>query len=274
MRSRNLVRAEPLLGDMLLQEPPKEGTGTAPKRTTRPLKRGETMQKRRQKRRMERSIRAQVVNVEHLTAIEGKAIVAFDLELSGTFPDDIIEIGAIRLQEGADSVSVFHELVHPRTFINRTVRKMTGLDKDDFKGKDRLPDILPAFLQFVGEDAVVLGHAVGDNDILSINLALARIAKKTGQRRKFCPPYVDTVRLAKSILSKDTTKFNLEALLLHFGWRAKQKHRALDDALGAYLLFECLLKDIPHGIPSFPSLFDTPSGTEIVLERFERNEES
>lgn len=266
MRSHTSSKGDAPRGAENLQEKKNAGELRGKKRTP---KRSSTIQGRRQKRRIERSIRAQAVSMENMTAIHGKPIVAFDLELAGTFPDDIIEIGAIRLQEGTDRVAVFHELIRPRTFINQTVRKMTGLDKEDFKGKESLPDILPAFLRFVGDDAVVLGHAVGDNDILSINLALARIARTTGQRRRFCPPYMDTVRLAKKLLPKDTKKFNLEILLQRFGWKARQKHRALDDAIGAYLLFQCLLDATPQGLVPFPNLFSSTEGKTLVRERFE-----
>ena len=255
-----------------LQETAKERVNSMRRREKYLPKRAELAQSRRQKRRIERSIRAQAIPMEHISAIEGRAIVAFDLELAGTFPDDIIEIGAIRLQEGVEHIAVFHELIRPRTFVNRTVREMTGLDKEDFKGKESLPHILPAFLQFVGEESIVLGHAIGDNDLLSINLALARIARKTGRSRRFCPPYLDTVGFARSVLPKETVKFNLEALLQRFGWQAKQKHRAFDDAIGAYLLFESLLGEMQK-VPSFPSLFDRLDGKKLVLERFDREAE-
>ncbi|WP_440330297.1 hypothetical protein, partial [Mitsuokella multacida] len=84
---------------------------------------------RRRKKQLERAIHAQSVSLDGLAELHPRGVVSFDLEMAGAFPDDIIEIGAIRLPLGSDKIEVFRRLIRPRTFINRTVRNMTGLTK-------------------------------------------------------------------------------------------------------------------------------------------------
>lgn len=119
---------------------------------------------------------------------------------------------------------------------------MTGLTKEDLRDKSTLDVILPEFLDFVDPEDLVVGHAIGDNDLLSINLALMRMNHQNGTNIRFCPRYLDTVRLAQQLLPK-RKKYNLIALLESFGWHSKKKHRAFEDALASYVLLECLLED-------------------------------
>ena len=74
--------------------------------------------------------------------------------MAGAFPDDIIEIGAIRMPIASDKIEVFRRLIRPRTFINRTVRNMTGLTKEDLRDKSPLDVILPEFLDVVDPEAL------------------------------------------------------------------------------------------------------------------------
>lgn len=224
--------------------------------------------KRRQRRRkhqIERAIHAQSVNLEGLASLSPRAVVSFDLEMAGAFPDDIIEIGAIRMPISSDKIEVFRRLIRPRTFINRTVRNMTGLTKEALRDKSTLDVILPEFLDFVDPEDLVIGRAIGDNDLLSINLALLRINRKNGTDIRFCPRYLDTVRLAQMLLPK-RKKYNLIALLASYGWHSKKKHRAFEDALSSYVLLECLLKDKPQKPAWLPDILTRQGGRELVHE--------
>lgn len=220
---------------------------------------------RRRKKQLERAIYAQSVSLEGLAELHPRGVVSFDLEMAGAFPDDIIEIGAIRMPIASDKIEVFRRLIRPRTFINRTVRNMTGLTKEDLRDKSPLDVILPEFLDFVDPEDLVVGHAIGDNDILSINLALMRMNHKNGTNIRFCPRYLDTVRLAQQLLPK-RKKYNLVALLESFGWHTKKKHRAFEDALASYVLLECLLKDNEEKPDWLPDLLAREGGRSLVCQ--------
>ena len=122
----------------------------------------------------------------------------------------------------------------------------------------------PTELGMMGAGMLV-GHAIGDNDILSINLALMRMNHKNGTNIRFCPRYLDTVRLAQQLLPK-RKKYNLVALLESFGWHTKKKHRAFEDALASYVLLECLLKDNEEKPDWLPDLLAREGGRSLVCQ--------
>ncbi|MDY4474466.1 3'-5' exonuclease [Mitsuokella sp.] len=218
---------------------------------------------RRRKKQLERAIRAQAIHCDRLASLHPTGIVSFDLELAGPFPDDIIEIGALRLDLSTDTVECFQRLCRPRTFINRTVQDMTGLLKEDLRHEKTLPETLPGFLDFVRPDDIVVGHAIGDNDLLSINLALLRINRDQHTEICFYPRYLDTVRLAQQFLPKNH-KYNLEVLLESFGWQNREKHRALADAVASYVLLQELL-ELGRCKPAWlPDLMTRRGGPELV----------
>lgn len=226
------------------------------------------LQKKHRSRQLERVIRSRILHMKELSFMSPAPIVAFDLELAGSFADDIIEIGAIRIDPLDDHIRIFSSLVRPRTFVNRTVRKMTGITKEQLRDKKTIAEVLPEFLSFVGDDSVMLGHAIGDNDLLSINLAMSRLRKCAHLQRRFYPRYIDTVRVAQRVLPKSIKKFNLQFLLEQFGWKAKQLHRALDDAIAAYLLFQMLL-DYQGRRPTWiPDILDMSEGEALLKDRF------
>ena len=88
---------------------------------------------RRRKKQLERAIHAQSVSLDGLAELHPRGVVSFDLEMAGAFPDDIIEIGAIRLPLGNDKIEVFRRLIRPRTYITRTGRNITGLPQEEHR---------------------------------------------------------------------------------------------------------------------------------------------
>ncbi len=230
--------------------------------------RSEQLQKKHRSRQLERVIRSRILHMKELSSMMPAPIVAFDLELAGSFADDIIEIGAIRVSPTEDHIRIFSSLIRPRTFVNRTVRKMTGITKEELRDKKTIAEVLPEFLSFVGDDSIMLGHAIGDNDLLSINLAMSRLRKCTHSQRRFYPRYIDTVRVAQKVLPKTVKKFNLQFLLEQFGWKANQSHRALDDAIASYLLFQMLL-GYQGGKPAWiPNIMNMSEGEALLKDRF------
>ena len=121
----------------------------------------------REKQKVERAIRRKALwlsiktreifaEAQEEKSVTAPAIVSFDLERAGFAEDDIIEIGAVRMEAGAETFQKFHALVRPRTKMNRYVEKLTGITGAELAGEKPLPEVLPDFLRFVG-NAVVVG---------------------------------------------------------------------------------------------------------------------
>ena len=203
----------------------------------------------REKQKMERAIRRKALwlsikpreifaETREEKPFTAPAIVSFDLERAGFAEDDIIEIGAVRMEAGAGTFQKFHALVRPRTKMNRYVEQLTGITGAELAGEKSLPEVLPDFLRFVG-NAVVVGHAIGDNDIVQINLALRRY--KLPGRRSFLPRFM-AHRLFDR-LQPPLAKFGLSFLLARYGLEMPAKHRAVEDAIASYILLSRLLTD-------------------------------
>lgn len=128
---------------------------------------------------------------------------AIDLETTGNSPlsDDIIEVGAIRYRDGK-AVAQFQELVNPGYKVPPFISDMTGISDDMLQEARSLGEILPEFLDFIGDD-IVLGHNVHfdvnfiydacincelppfSNDLIDI-LRISRLLHKDWQSHRLC----------------------------------------------------------------------------------------
>ena len=168
------------------------------------------------------------------TACAGqKAAAKLALEGAGFLEEDITEIAAIRVSASGDILDIYQQLVKPITKLNRRVVAITGITEDMLADKPKLPDVLDEFFSFVG-DSIVLGHDIGYNDIMNINMACRRFHRKD----LFLPRFLDTERIAKRLLPTQTGgKFGLDALMKYYNLQAEGEHRALADCYSAWALY-------------------------------------
>ena len=84
--------------------------------------------------------------------------VAFDLETTGlsSVTDRIIEIGAVILKNGQE-VDRFQTFVDPERPLERKIVDLTGITDEMLKGAPKIEEVLPKFLEFVG-DRVLVAH--------------------------------------------------------------------------------------------------------------------
>ena len=161
------------------------------------------------------------------------SFVVFDLEGAGFLEEDITEIAAIRVSASGDILDIYQQLVKPITKLNRRVVAITGITEDMLADKPKLSDVLDEFFTFVG-DSIVLGHDIGYNDIMNINMACRRFHRKD----LFLPRFLDTERIAKRLLPTQTGgKFGLDALMKYYNLQAEGEHRALADCYSAWALY-------------------------------------
>ncbi len=97
--------------------------------------------------------------------------VIFDIETSGLNPskDKIIEIGAVKYINNR-KVDEFNYLINPNVKLEKIITEVTGLTDHDLIDKPNIKEILPKFLDFIG-DYPVIGHNVSfDIDFVNYNL--------------------------------------------------------------------------------------------------------
>ncbi len=167
------------------------------------------------------------------------ALVAFDLEMAGYAVDDITEICAVKVDAEGHTLAEYQQLIKPRTRLNKRVVEMTGITMEMLRDKPPLEDVLDDFFRFVGTE-VVLGHDIGYNDIMNLNLACRRLGRKL-----FHPRFLDTSRLAKRYLTQEETggRYGLDSLLGHYGLHADTEHRAMADCYSALTLYGRIMAD-------------------------------
>lgn len=161
--------------------------------------------------------------------------VVFDLETTGfsSKNDKIIEIGAVKIQNGA-IVDNFSEFVNPRRPIPYKITELTGINDDMVSDAQSIEDILPRFLEFIGDSIVVAHNAGFDCSFISKNCNDLGLS--------FEPTIVDTVPLCR-FLYPELKSVKLNIVAKHLGVKLESHHRAVDDAKAtADILLECFKK--------------------------------
>ena len=89
-----------------------------------------------------------------------KKFVVFDLETTGfsATHDRIIEIGAVKVNRG-EIVDRFSTFVDPEIPIPFKIEKLTSISDADVRNAPTIEEILPKFIDFIGDAALVAHNA-------------------------------------------------------------------------------------------------------------------
>lgn len=159
--------------------------------------------------------------------------IAVDLETTGLDPkrDKIIEIGAVKVR-GGQAVEFYEQLINPGRKLSEVVMKITHLTDKDLEKAPTIQEVLPAFLDFAGNDCL-LGHFI----LFDFSfLKKAAINEGFGFEKEA----IDTLSIARKYLPElDSRK--LSDLCEYFQISHKA-HRALHDAQATVALYEKLLE--------------------------------
>ncbi len=148
--------------------------------------------------------------------------VVFDLETTGfsSKNDKIIEIGAVKLK-GGEIVDSFSSFVDPEMMIPYKITELTSITQNMVDGKPKISEVLPKFIEFVGDAVLVAHNAAFDVGFIKKNLADMGMDLKN--------PVMDTVPLAR-YLYPELKKVKLNQVANHLGISLDNHHRAVDDA--------------------------------------------
>ena len=160
--------------------------------------------------------------------------VAFDLETTGlsSRSDTIIEIGAVLLKRGVE-IDRFQTFVDPERPLDMRIVELTGISQEMLRGAPKLSEVLPKFLEFVG-DRVLVAHN-SDFDTGFVRAACAKL----GLPYRFTA--VDTLILAQNMLPH-LNKFKLDIVAGALSLPEFNHHRAGDDAMTCGLILDRLMK--------------------------------
>jgi DNA polymerase III epsilon subunit family exonuclease len=153
-----------------------------------------------------------------------------DLETTGLsrYYNKITEIGAIKVSENK-VVGKYQKLVNPETQIPEFITRLTGIDDSLVKNEKTINEVLPSFLEFVGDD-IIVGHNISF-DIGFLNYNLYKHLNTYLDNNKLC-----TIKLSKRLVP-DLASRKLTALCDYFQVPHFNAHRALSDVLATNHIF-------------------------------------
>lgn len=160
----------------------------------------------------------------HLPLAEVPFVVV-DLETTGGRAGEshITEIGAVKVR-GGEVLGEFHTLVDPGVPVPAFIQVLTGITDEMLAGSPRIESVIPAFLEFARGCVLVAHNAPFDVGFLRASTRALGLTWPA-------PPVVDTVVLARRLVSRDEVpNHKLGTLAAHFGAVVTPDHRALHDA--------------------------------------------
>lgn len=171
------------------------------------------------------------MGIETKRTHKGKSLVLFpedytvvDIETTGFDPmfDEIIEVAGIKYR-GRNEVGRFQSIVKPDDGISDYITALTGITNEMVADAPGIEDVLPRFLEFIGED-IVVGHNVHFDVNFIYDYA------EDFELKPFSNNLVDTLRLSRR-LYPELQSHKLSALAAHFGVEPDGEHRALADCV-------------------------------------------
>ena len=155
--------------------------------------------------------------------------IVFDTETTGFYPeggDKLVDIGAVELINHVPTGKTYHQYINPERSIPEEVVKVHGLTEEFLKDYPVFADIAQDFIDFIGDDGILVAHNARKFDIPFLNYEL----KKAGFNEYTEDRFIDTLEIAQKMFPG--ARNNLDALCKRFGVDNSNRtlHGALIDA--------------------------------------------
>ncbi|MFF4987332.1 DEDD exonuclease domain-containing protein [Streptosporangium saharense] len=170
------------------------------------------------------------------TPLDQITFVVFDLETTGVSADEhaITEIGAVKVR-GGEVLGEFGTLVDPGSPIPPFISVLTGITDAMVTAAPRIDSVLPSFLEFA-RGSTLVAHNAGF-DLSFVRAACAALGYPAPGN-----PVVDTVVLARRLLTRDEVPNYKLATLAKVFSRTEPCHRALADARATVDVLHALIE--------------------------------
>ena len=171
--------------------------------------------------------------------------VSLDLETTGLEPkkDRIIEIGAAKIRDG-EVQETYSLLVDPRIKIPERITDLTGINDQMVEGQPFVEEAVKGLLEFC-EERPLLGH-----NLMFDYSFVKHSAVNMGM--PFEKQGMDTLKIAR-VLLPDLESRSLQRLRQYYQIPQQEAHRALEDALTTFRLYERLRTEF---VEKSPELFE------------------
>ncbi len=161
--------------------------------------------------------------------------VVFDIETTdlSVKRGKIIEISAVKLSQ-MTIVDRFSTFVNPEEKLSEFTKSLTTIEDKDLVSAPKIAEVLPEFIDFIGDSILVAHNALFDLRHLYENM------KKLNITRTFSA--IDTLNLARYHYP-ELKRFNLRAVSKYFKVDLKRHHRADSDSEATAEVFVKMLSD-------------------------------
>lgn len=181
-----------------------------------------------------------------LTSVDDTLFCIVDVESNGSKPsrDQIIEIGAVKLQNG-HIIDTYESLVYCSS-ISDQIQEITGISVEQTLKAPAMGKVMREFRLFLG-NAVFVGHDA-KFDYNFVSAMMERVGLQKLLNRSLC-----TIDLAERTIESERygLKYLNEQLELY---KEATHHRALSDAMTTTKLLKRTLKIIPESIKNTEEL--------------------
>ena len=162
--------------------------------------------------------------------IRDATFVVVDTETTGTSAeaDRLLEVAAVKVR-GGEIVDQMSRLINPQRSVPGRITQLTGITTGMVFEEASAAEVLPEFLDFLG-DGILVAHNL-PFDLGFLNAELSRAGLDPLSNRAIC-----TLRLARRLMRGLPSKA-LDALITFFDVVVEGRHRALGDALAAKDIF-------------------------------------
>ena len=180
--------------------------------------------------------------------ITDETYIVFDLETFGlnSHEHPIIEIGAIKVQ-GTRIVDSYSQLINPKMPIPEKIQEITNITNSMVANMPTIEEVLPKFMEFVGEATMVAHNARFD-------MSFIRRECKRILGIDYDPSVIDTLQMARDVMP-DLKGYGLGSLTKKLGVALENHHRAVDDSqatAGMFIIF--LEKYLEKGITNIKDI--------------------
>ncbi|WP_188178677.1 3'-5' exonuclease [Paenibacillus sedimenti] len=170
--------------------------------------------------------------------------IVMDLEFNGRrhydiYPMEIIEIGAVKLNEQMEIVETFQSFIRPKFPLNRFALQFCGITKETLLKSKPFEVVIEKFKKFCGTDYKLIAWGGSDFFTLMVDCKVNRVNTEW-----ITTHLLDMTRYYDGGLQQALEEHGLQFI--------GQSHSALDDALNAVLLLKLkpwIVSDANYFIP-------------------------
>ncbi len=205
------------------------------------MKASDAIEKKGGKIKIIYGVESYFINDEASTAVVGTSeqslngeFIVFDIETTGlgAAKERITEIGAVKLVNG-EITENFSTFVNPEKHIPQKITELTGIDDSMVADAPCEEKAVSAFLDFCGENAVVVAHNA------SFDTSFIKAAAER-HRLPYTLTHIDTLAISRGMFPQ-LSKHKLDYIAKHLKLGDFNHHRACDDALMLAKIFQVML---------------------------------